>query len=152
MERISYYDSNIKFDRKALTEVWKILNQYEDDIEEIPEKYMWVIEDNMDKDYVFDIENIKDVELMEDTRSILTYLYTNYLSSSEERNVLKNLENIQRKQKEKQYEIKFKHREKVEEMKNTEKIKQEEKFLQIVERKENIFKRMIRFIKNIFRR
>ena len=30
MERVSYYNKNIKFDRKALTEVYEILKKYEE--------------------------------------------------------------------------------------------------------------------------
>ena len=66
MERISYYNKNIKFNRQALTEVYEILQEYEDDISEIPEKYMYVIEDNMDKDYIFSTEDLEDIELLED--------------------------------------------------------------------------------------
>ena len=36
MERLNYYNPAIKFDRKALTEVWEILNEYEEGIDEIP--------------------------------------------------------------------------------------------------------------------
>lgn len=95
MERISYYNKNIKFDRKALTEVYEILKEYEEGIDEIPEKYLWVIEDNMDKDYVFIIDDFETIELRKDTKKIITYLYTNFLSTSEERSVLKQLEKIQ---------------------------------------------------------
>ena len=95
MERVNYYNKNIKFDRKALTEVYEILKEYEEVIDEIPEKYLWVIEDNMDKDYVFIIDDFETIELRKDTKKIITYLYTNFLSTSEERSVLKQLEKIQ---------------------------------------------------------
>ena len=95
MERVSYYNKNIKFDRKALTEVYEILKEYEEEIDEIPEKYLWVIEDNMDKDYVFIIDDFETIELRKDTKKIITYLYTNFLSTTEERTVLKQLEKIQ---------------------------------------------------------
>lgn len=98
MERVNYYNKNIKFDRKALMEVYEILKEYEEKIDEIPEIYLYVIEDNMDKDYSFNIDNIETAELREDTKKILTYLYTNFLSTQEERIVLKQLEKIQSKQ------------------------------------------------------
>lgn len=97
MERLNYYNPAIKFDRKALTEVWEILNEYEEGIDEIPEKYLWVIEDNMDKDYVFIIDEFDKSILRKDTKKIITYLYTNFLSTPEERTVLKQLEKIQYK-------------------------------------------------------
>ena len=99
MERTNYYNKNIKFNRKALKEVWEILNEYEDGINEIPEKYLWVIEDNMDKDYVFIVDDLETANIREDTKKIITYLYTNFLSMPEEREVLKKLELVQYKEK-----------------------------------------------------
>ena len=164
MERISYYNKNIKFNRKALTEVWKILNEYEDDISEIPEKYLYVIEDNMDKDYIFFVDDIEEVGLREDTEKIITYLYTNFLSTPEERNILKQLEQLQYKEKikrEKNNQIKedytvFKNQY------NKDKVQFEDEAISseatinkskaLVEYKENIFKKLIKIIKKIFRR
>ena len=99
MNRLNYYNPNTRFDRKALTEVWEILNEYEEGIDEIPEKYLWVIEDNMDKDYVFVIDDFDTAVLRKDTKKIITYLYTNFLSTPEEKVVLKKLEEIQYKEK-----------------------------------------------------
>ena len=160
MERISYYNKNIKFDRKALTEVYEILKEYEEGIDERPEKYLWVIEDNMDKDYVFIIDDFETIELRKDTKKIITYLYTNFLSTSEERSVLKQLEKIQyeeriaKENKQKQeitYPIfnKNKLEEKVEiEDKNNDNLP--------MEYKESLFKNILNkikdFLKNIFRK
>ena len=160
MERVSYYNKNIKFDRKALTEVYEILKEYEEGIDEIPEKYLWVIEDNMDKDYVFIIDDFETIKLRKDTKKIITYLYTNFLSTPEERNVLKQLEKIQyeeriaKKNKQKQeitYPIfnKNKLEEKVEiEDKNNDNLP--------MEYKESLFKNILNkikdFLKNIFRK
>ena len=160
MERVSYYNKNIKFDRKALTEVYEILKEYEEGIEEIPEKYLWVIEDNMDKDYVFIIDDFETIELRKDTKKIITYLYTNFLSTPEERSVLKQLEKIQyeeriaKENKQKQeitYPIfnKNKLEEKVEiEDKNNNNLP--------MEYKESLFKNILNkikdFLKNIFRK
>lgn len=160
MERISYYNKNIKFDRKALTEVYEILKEYEEGIDEIPEKYLWVIEDNMDKDYVFIIDDFETIELRKDTKKIITYLYTNFLSTSEERNVLKQLEKIQyeeriakenKQKREITYPIfnKNKLEEKVEiEDKNNDNLP--------MEYKESLFKNILNkikdFLKNIFRK
>ena len=65
--------------------MWEILNEYEEGISEIPEKYLWVIEDNMDNDYIFVIDDLETANLREDTKKIITYfnkvlsktLYTN---------------------------------------------------------------------------
>ena len=160
MERLNYYNPAIKFDRKALTEVYEILKKYEEGIEEIPEKYLWVIEDNMDKDYVFIIDDFETIELRKDTKKIITYLYTNFLSTSEERSVLKQLEKIQyeeriaKENKQKQeitYQIfnKNKLEGKVEsEDKNNDNLP--------MEYKESLFKNILNqikdFLKNIFRK
>ena len=160
MERISYYNKNIKFDRKALTEVYEILKEYEEGIDEIPEKYLWVIEDNMDKDYVFIIDDFETIELRKDTKKIITYLYTNFLSTPEEKSVLKQLEKIQyeeriaKENKQKQeitYQIfnKNKLEGKVEsEDKNNDNLP--------MEYKESLFKNILNkikdFLKNIFRK
>lgn len=160
MERVSYYNKNIKFDRKALTEVYEILKEYEEGIEEIPEKYLWVIEDNMDKDYVFIIDDFETIELRKDTKKIITYLYTNFLSTPEERSVLKQLEKIQyeeriAKENKQKQEITYprfnknKLEEKVEiEDKNNNNLP--------MEYKESLFKNILNkikdFLKNIFRK
>ena len=151
MERISYYNKNIKANRKALTEVYEILQAYEDDIDEIPEKYMYVIEDNMDKDYIFSTEDLENIELLEDTKKILTYLYTNFLSTHEERTVLKQIEKIQYEKAQKQNNINHNVFEK--RQINTNNNQQENVDLHpIVVEKQNIFTKIIKFIKNLFKR
>ena len=96
---INYYNPNIKFDRKALKEVWVILNEYGEEINKIPLNYLALIEDNMDKQYEFSLEKLDTSILREDTKRIITFLYTDYLSTPEERTVLKQLEEIQYKNK-----------------------------------------------------
>jgi len=151
MERISYYNKNIKANRKALTEVYEILQAYEDDIDEIPEKYMYVIEDNMDKDYIFSTEDLENIELLEDTKKILTYLYTNFLSTPEERTVLKQIEKIQYEKVQKDNNINYNVFEK--RQMNTNNNEQENADLHpTVVEKQNIFTKIIKFIKNLFKR
>jgi len=164
MNRLNYYNPNTRFDRKALTEVWKILNEYEEGIDDIPEKYLWVIEDNMDKDYVFIIDNFDTAVLRKDTKKIITYLYTNFLSTPEEKVVLKKLEEIQYKEKlenNKSQEVEVKYpifnRQNLEEKV---KIEQEQtgenRNNLLIEYKESVLKtiliRIKVFIKNIFKR
>ena len=93
---INYYDKNIKFNRQALKEVYEIINDYdEEDLKRIPEKIMKVIEDNMDNEYVFDIDNLDNIDLLPDTKRILTYLYTEFIAQGEERDLLKQIEKVQ---------------------------------------------------------
>lgn len=92
----NYYDKNIKFNRQALKEVYEIINDYdEEDLKRIPEKIMRVIEDNMDSEYDFDIDNLENIDLLPDTKKIITYLYTEFIAQGEERELLKQIEKIQ---------------------------------------------------------
>lgn len=151
MERISYYNKNIKVNRKALTEVYEILQAYEDDIDEIPEKYMYVIEDNMDKDYIFSTEDLENIELLEDTKKILTYLYTNFLSTPEERTVLKQIEKIQYEKAQEENIINSNMFEK-RQLNNNDNQQEDLDLHPTIVVKENIFTKIIKFIKNLFKR
>ena len=59
----SYYIENTKFSRTALAQVYEILIEYEDGIENVPERVIRFLDDNRDKEYVFDygddLENFK---------------------------------------------------------------------------------------------
>ena len=151
MERISYYNQNIRVNRKALTEVYEILQAYEDDIDEIPEKYMYVIEDNMDKDYIFSTDDLENIELLEDTKKILTYLYTNFLSTPEERTVLKQIEKMQYEKAQEENIINSNMFEK-RQLNNNDNQQEDLDLHPTIVVKENIFTKIIKFIKNLFKR
>lgn len=154
IERDNYYCKNINIDRKALSEVYMILEQY-DEKDKIPNKYLWVIEDNMDREYLHKIDDIFSQILMEDTKKIITYIYTNFLSTPEERENLKALEKIQHKHKNinKQINIKEVNQIFIKNNINKKQSKDETKINNaMVEYKESIFKRIIRKVKNIFKR
>lgn len=155
---VSYYSENIKFNRKALTEVYEILMEYEDGIYNIPENIMKVIEDNRDKEYVFDINEIENIELMEDTKRILTYLYTEFLSTGEEHEILKQMEKVQY-EKRKELELnEIQESKDIDEIFSSKKEDAEIKNLEIkelpVEYKESVIKqiinRILRKIRKIF--
>ena len=166
MNRLNYYNPNTRFDRKALTEVREILNEYEEGIDKIPEKYLWVIEDNMDKDYVFVIDDFDTAVLRKDTKKIITYLYTNFLSTPEEKVVLNKLEEIQYKEKlekennkSREGEVKYSvfNRQNLEEKVEAEQEQAEENRNNLpIEYKESVLTsiliRIKEFIKNIFKR
>ena len=50
----SYYIENTKFSRTALAQVYEILAEYEDGIENVPENLMRFLDDNRDKEYRYD--------------------------------------------------------------------------------------------------
>ena len=146
---INYYDKNIKFNRQALKEVYEIINDYdEEELERIPEKIMRVIEDNMDNEYVFDIDNLDNNDLLPDTKRILTYLYTEFIAQGEERDLLKQIEKVQ-------YEKYINHKRQVQEnIFEKEKLSEEqediENTLPVVQEKESFFYKIRMFIQKHF--
>lgn len=83
-------------DKKAYTEVFYIINEMSEELRsKIPSEIIKNIENKMDRDYEFNIENdIENVELLEDTEKILSVLYTDYLATDEEREVIRNKEKM----------------------------------------------------------
>ena len=82
---------------KAYTEVYYLINEMSEELRmKIPEKILKNIENRMDKEYEFDVEDddLENVELLEDTEKILSVIYTDYLSIDEEREVILNEEKI----------------------------------------------------------
>jgi len=167
MERLNYYDKEITLDRQALKQAYEIINADEEMVEKIPNKLRWIISDNMDKSYDFDVFDVDEAsELKEDTRKILTFLYTNYLSTEEERKVLKQLEKLQYEKKhskeQKQQvqprytsEINYSHHNEINYSHNNQAINipsiQEQKEVNLVEKKESVIQRIINFFKKLFK-
>lgn len=84
-------------DKKAYTEVYKIIELLPNELKnKIPNDIILGIKDNIDKKYEFEIneENIDNINLLEDTEKILSVLYTDYLATEEEREVIKNKEKM----------------------------------------------------------
>ena len=147
----NYYVKNIQFNRKALREVYEIINEYEeDDLDKIPMKIKKVIEDNMDKEYEFDIDNLENIELIPDTKKILAYLYTEFLSSIEEKEVLKKLAKIQDEEKRKKEEEQIKNISVF--RNNEEKISDKNTNIEtsIIVYKETIFTKLKKWFKKLF--
>ena len=143
----SYYIENTKFSRIALEQVYEILSEY--GIENVPENVIKFLDDNRDKEYVFDYgDDIENFKLEKDAENLLIYIYTKYLASEEEKNVLENMVKIQyeqnQKEKQEQYKIdifSLEQEEHVEEMKE---------ITLPVEYKESIIKKILKFIKKLF--
>lgn len=84
-------------DSRAYTEAYYIISEMSEEMRnKIPYKILNNIENKMDKDYKFCIEDedFEDADLLEDTEKILSVLYTDYLATDEERMVIKNKERI----------------------------------------------------------
>lgn len=114
------------------------------DSSEIPEDVMQNLEGKMDKNYKFDIKND---QLLEETKDILSAIYTDYLSSDEEKEIINNLEKVYNEQIE--LEKKQKYGKDVFEKENDKTI--ENVSNQLIEKKESIFTKIINLFKGILK-
>lgn len=76
-------------------QVYDILNILEDS--RVPEEIMLNLQNKMDTEYEFDIQQ---EEIEEEAKNILSAIYTDYLATEEEKEVILKLEKIQRKKEE----------------------------------------------------
>ena len=83
-------------DKRAYTEAFYIINEMSEELKsKIPNEIIKNIESKMDTNYEFYIDDdIDDAELLEDTEKILSVLYTDYLATDEERDIIKKKEKI----------------------------------------------------------
>lgn len=106
----TYYIENTKFSRTALAQVYEILIEYEDGIENVPERVIRFLDDNRDKEYIFDYDDdLENFKLEKDAENLLIYIFTKYLASEEEKNVLENIAKIQYNQKQKEKQKQYKN-------------------------------------------
>ena len=127
------------FDRRALTEVYNVLIMLDkENFDKIPKKMIEAIKENMDTEYDVQWNEIENGNLLEDTEKILAVLYTDYLATLEEKNIIMQLENLRYKD---CYPV-FKNRVK------KENINEERKLVEV--KKENWFMRLVGKIKCFF--
>ena len=128
------------FDRKALAEVYNVLIMLDkENFDKIPKKMIEAIKNNMDIDYEVEWSEIEKGNLLEDTEKILSVLYTDYLATPEEKNIIMQLENLKYKD---CYPV-FKNRVK------KENINEEKELVEV--RKENWFMKAIKQISFILK-
>lgn len=146
----SYYIENTKFSRIALAQVYEIIIEYEDGIENVPENVIRFLDDNRDKEYVFDYgDDLENFKLEKDAENLLIYIYTKYLAPEEERRVIEDIAKMQAIQKEKEKQEQFSSDEFNSNSEIEEKIQEN---VLPVEYKESLIKKILRFFKNIFKR
>ena len=147
----SYYIENTKFSRIALAQVYEILIEYEDGIENVPENIIRFLEDNRDKEYVFDYgDDLENFKLEKDAENLLMFIYTKYLAPEEEKQVLENMAKMQYEQKQKEKQEQYKT-----DIFNSNSNEQIEKIQETnlpVEYKESIIKKILNFVKKIFKK
>ena len=80
---------------KAYTQVSYIINNMSSELKNrIPKEIISMIEKRKDSSYNIDVENIEDLNLLEDTEKILSVIYTDYIATVEENEIIKNKEKI----------------------------------------------------------
>ena len=140
--------------RNALKEVYVILdNLVEEDYDKIPPELIETIYQNMNGDYEFEINEKQDLfkqKILPETKAILFNLFRDYLSEPWQK------EKIIRMQKEERQKNELKKREQYntdvfanKEQTNNPEIQKEQ--VSLIKYKENIFKKIINKIKNIFK-
>lgn len=136
---------NIKFDRRALAEVYEVIIMLENkDLKKIPEKLMEAIKLNKDNEYEVDFHNIENGEMLPDTIKILSTLYTYYLASDEEKNIIFKLINKKQEQIELNYPIFKKNKMEIQEKNQNQSM--------VVIKKNNFLKKILYRIKKFFGR
>lgn len=79
-------------DKKAYTQAYKLIEIMPDELKKkIPDTVIIAIKNNMDNSYKFEMddENIEEIDLLDDTEKILSVIYTDYLATDEEREIIK---------------------------------------------------------------
>lgn len=131
-------------DAKAYTEVNEIIQIMPQNIQnQIPEDLRKTIAYNMDKEYKFEIEDFEEIDFLEDTKKILSVLYTDYFATEEERQAILAKEkaiNLQNeKEKQEKYPINF--------MENSKSKEQEES--RLIVKKETWYVRIFNKLKEM---
>lgn len=136
--------------KQAYTESYYLICEMSEEMRnKIPLNIIESIKNNMDVNYEVNLSgcNIQDLKLLEDTEKILSVLYTDYIATPEERDVIKAKENSIKQQKRKsmpEIEVKelFQNKEKNNIEKNRSMIK--------VEKSNKWYAKIYRFIMKIF--
>lgn len=87
--------------KQAYSEVYYLITKMPEEMKnKIPENLINEIRNNMDKDYNVNPEqkSIEDLKLLDETKKILSVLYTDYITTNEEREIIKAKERSIKKQ------------------------------------------------------
>lgn len=141
---------------KAYKEVYEILKYIpKEEYAKVPKSFIKFFEDNMDKDYIYKVENVKDFEnqkMLHQTRVLLSILYRDYWATPEKRKEIieKDNEQIAKYEEElrEKYDVQKVFDRKASEL--TKKSETVEENTQLIECKESVFKRMFNWLKKLF--
>ena len=137
--------------KDAYTEVYEIIEQLnEEEYNKIPSEVIKAIEENRNTEYEFELDEdieLKDQELLPETKAILFNLFRDYLSTPEQKEKIikmqaeERLKNEQKKQEQYNSDV-FVNKQKKQPIK--------EEHTELIEYKENIFKRILNKIRQFF--
>jgi len=144
-----------KLDKKALAEADELLELLDDEsYEKVPKEMLQAIKNERDIEYKIDIDSLLRGELMENTKDILCAIYSEYLATDEEKEVIdrykESLKKVQTKKITSQEAPIYFYENKIQVQIPTEEKKQEETLM--VAYKENIITKIITKIKRIFKK
>ena len=137
--------------KNAYTEVYEIIEQLnEEEYIKIPPQVIKAIEENRNTEYEFELDEdieLKDQDLLPETKAILFNLFRDYLSTPEQKEKIikmqaeERLKNEQKKAKQYNSDL-FANKQKVQSV--------EREHIELIEYKENIFKRIFNKIRQFF--
>ncbi len=130
-----------KIDRRVLAEVYEVLMLLEKSkLSMIPEDLVKTIKENKDNNYEVDIHEIENGKMLQDTSRILATIYTYYLATDEEKNVINKLINLEKEKNRENYEVFNKDNQKIVQIEN-----------KTIHQRQNLLSKLIDKLKKIWR-
>ena len=130
-----------KVDRRVLAEVYEVLMLLEKSkLSMIPEDLVKTIKENKDNNYEVDIHEIENGEMLQDTSRILATIYTYYLATDEEKNVINKFINLEKEKNRENYEVFNKDNQKLVQIEN-----------KTIHQRQNLLSKLIDKLKKIWR-
>ena len=133
--------------KNAYTEVYTILQELnEEEYNKIPPEIIEAIRTNRNEKYEYELDEnleLKDHQMLPETKAILFNLFRDYLATPEQKEKIIRMQNEERRKN----ELKKQQQYNVDVFANKTKEKEP---VELIEYKENIFKRILNKIKNFF--
>ena len=138
--------------KNAYTEVYEIIKQLdEEEYNKIPSEVIKAIEENRNTEYEFDLDEdieLKDQELLPETKAILFNIFRDYLSTQEQKEKIIKMQAVER-QKNERKKIEQYHSDLFANKQINRDIK--EAHIALIEYKGNMFKKIFNRIRQFFR-
>ncbi len=137
----------------ALTEVAIILDYLvEDDYKKIPKEIIEIVEKYKNEDYLFEYDEeieLKDQELLPETKAILYNFFRDYLATPEQREKIKKWQQEDRIKAEIKKQEKYEYKEIFNKKDNNKTLENNNQ--ELIEYKESLFDRIKNWLKNLFK-